>query len=387
MRRSWGLSLVCALILAAPLVTVADAQAQEDEDARTVLNSLGDSQADLVYTPVTPCRIIDTRLAGGPIPAGTTRDFLVTGTDYSAQGGSATGCGVPFGPTTAVMVNFVAAKPAGGGNVRVTPFGKPIPLAAILNFTTGVTLGNGLAVATCDPSSTTCTSDITIQVDKNATDLVADVQGYFSSVKGVLTGAQAPLEVSGANVRLSTSGCAAGYVWKYNGSAWACSPDIDTNTTYAAGTGLSLSGTTFSVNPAALGRSPALSWYDSSSGFPSAWLSADWGNVFSVSITAPAVAGHVVAIATADIHCYNNCVDISVVHILTDVNGGTTGVRTTDYLRSESNPVVHPTLLGVFPIAAGATKTVYWRAIVPAYVTWGDTGVFNPKIMLMFVPD
>ena len=28
------------------------------------LNSLGDSQADLVYTAVTPCRIIDTRLAG-----------------------------------------------------------------------------------------------------------------------------------------------------------------------------------------------------------------------------------------------------------------------------------------------------------------------------------
>ena len=146
------------------------------------LNSLGDSQADLVYTPVTPCRIIDTRNAGGAIAGGTTRSFLVTGTDYSAQGGKATGCGVPYGPTTAVMVNFVAAKPAGGGNVRVTPFGKPIPLAAILNFTTGVTLGNGLAVATCDPSSATCTSDITIQVDQNATDLVADVQGYYQRV-------------------------------------------------------------------------------------------------------------------------------------------------------------------------------------------------------------
>lgn len=85
-------------------------------------------------------------------------------------------------PTTAVMVTFVAAKPAGGGNVRVTPFGKPIPLAAILNFTTGVTLGNGLAVATCDPSSATCTSDITIQVDNNATDLAADVQGYYQRV-------------------------------------------------------------------------------------------------------------------------------------------------------------------------------------------------------------
>jgi Chaperone of endosialidase len=146
------------------------------------LNSLGDNQADLVYTPLTPCRILDTRIAGGAIPAGTTRSFLVTGTDYSAQGGKATGCGVPFGPTTAVVANFAAAKPAGPGNVRVTPYGQAIPLAAILNFTGGVTLANGLAVATCNPASATCTSDITIQIDVNATDLVADVQGYFQRV-------------------------------------------------------------------------------------------------------------------------------------------------------------------------------------------------------------
>ncbi len=166
------------------------------------LSSLGDSQADLVYTPLTPCRIIDTRSAAGPIAAGTTRSFLVTGTDYSAQGGKATGCGVPYGPTTAAMINFVVATPAGPGNVRVTPFGKAIPLAAIVNFTTGVTLGNGLAVATCDPSSTTCTSDITIQIDVSATNLVADVQGYFRRVStgGVGTALLADAAVTAAKI-------------------------------------------------------------------------------------------------------------------------------------------------------------------------------------------
>jgi len=146
------------------------------------LNALGDTQADLVYTPVTPCRIFDTRYAGGPIAGGTTRSFLVTGTDYSAQGGSPTGCGIPYGPTTAAVINFAVVKPAGPGNVRVTPYGQPIPNAAILNFTTGVTLANGLAVATCNPASATCTSDITIRIDVNATDLAADVQGYFQRV-------------------------------------------------------------------------------------------------------------------------------------------------------------------------------------------------------------
>jgi len=95
------------LLAALPLAAL---EAQTGEDGLG-LNSLGDSQADLVYTPVTPCRIIDTRYAGGPIPAGTTRSFLVTGTNYSAQGGIATGCGVPFGPTTAAVVNFVAVNP------------------------------------------------------------------------------------------------------------------------------------------------------------------------------------------------------------------------------------------------------------------------------------
>ena len=43
------------------------------------------------------------------------------------------------------------------------------------------------------------------------------------------------------------SGCATGQVAKWNGSGWACAADNDT--TYNAGTGLSLSGTQFSVHP------------------------------------------------------------------------------------------------------------------------------------------
>ena len=77
------------LLAALPL---AELEAQTGEGGLG-LNSLGDSQADLVYTPVTPCRIIDTRLAGGAIAAGTTRSFLVTGTNFSPRGErQAAGC-------------------------------------------------------------------------------------------------------------------------------------------------------------------------------------------------------------------------------------------------------------------------------------------------------
>ena len=126
-------------------------------------------------------RIIDTRLAGGPIAGGTTRDFQVTGADLSAQGGSATGCGIPSGPATAAVINFVAVNPAGPGDLRITPFGTPMPTASIINYAAvpGLNIANGPAVTICDPAVAACPSDFTIQADAGATQVVADVQGYF----------------------------------------------------------------------------------------------------------------------------------------------------------------------------------------------------------------
>jgi hypothetical protein len=145
------------------------------------LNTLGDSQADLVYTPVTPCRIIDTRSAGGTLSPGVPRSFKVTG-DTTSQGGA--DCGIPFGPATSAMINFVAVSPTGKGNMQITPSGQAMPTASFINFsnTAGTNLANGLAVALCNPSAATCTNDITIQANNSAVDLVADVQGYYQRV-------------------------------------------------------------------------------------------------------------------------------------------------------------------------------------------------------------
>jgi hypothetical protein len=151
------------------------------------LANLGDGQSDLVYTPLTPCRIIDTRIAGGPIAAGGTRDFQVTGNNLAAQGGSATGCGVPIFNATAAVINFVAVDAQGAGDLRITPFGTPMPLAAILNYAkipgvANFNLANGLPVAIC-AAGFSCTFDFTLQADASATDIVADVQGYFRSLR------------------------------------------------------------------------------------------------------------------------------------------------------------------------------------------------------------
>jgi hypothetical protein len=145
--------------------------------------ALGDSAADLVYTPVNPCRVVDTRIAGGVIPAGTQRAFRTTGSGFTAQGGSAGSCGVPVG-ATAAFINLVSVNPGGAGDFRVFPAGGAVPASSILNYTTGLNLANGVIVTLCDPAAGACPNDFTIQADVSASHLVADVGGYFRRVQG-----------------------------------------------------------------------------------------------------------------------------------------------------------------------------------------------------------
>ncbi len=66
-----------------------------------------------------------------------------------------------------------------------------------------------------------------------------------------LTGVPAGFADNADDDTLAGLSCAGGQVPKWNGSAWTCAADSDT--TYTAGTGLSLSGTQFSVNFAGTG--------------------------------------------------------------------------------------------------------------------------------------
>jgi hypothetical protein len=172
-------------------------------------NVIGQSSADLVYTPLPPCRIIDTRLGGGPIAANTDRNFVVAGSgNMSGQGGSATGCGVPFGPATAVMLNFTAVGAAGAGNLRGYAFATPappFPNASLVNY--GIVSGlnaiaNGVVVPICDVTVTSCTSDLIIRVANSATDVVVDVLGYFQAVSTQyeVVSQSFPITLCGGNV-------------------------------------------------------------------------------------------------------------------------------------------------------------------------------------------
>jgi hypothetical protein len=170
----------------ARLAALPEAAWQELERSRdlgVVKVPLGGSpgSARLIYRTVPPCRILDTRLQGGSLAAGSPRAFQVTGIDLSPQGGNAAGCGVPFGPAVGALINFVAVNPTGPGNLRAWNYSGSVPTASILNYTSGLNLANGIAIPICDPSPvpTACQRDFYVQADVNASHLVADVVGYF----------------------------------------------------------------------------------------------------------------------------------------------------------------------------------------------------------------
>ncbi len=171
--------------------------------AATLSPARGARAADnLVFVPLPPCRVIDTRVsgAGGKLVAGTPRSFVFRGpttnyqnpTPFPNQGGNTAGCGVPDltsdggseeNIAKAVAINIVAVAPNGAGDLRAWPANQTAPTASVINYAavTGLNLANGVIVPMCDEvSATPCSGgDITFRADVSGTYLVVDVVGYF----------------------------------------------------------------------------------------------------------------------------------------------------------------------------------------------------------------
>ena len=145
---------------------------------RLMARTLGALSNDLVYTPVAPCRIIDTRnTAAGAIAANSTRNFVAFGiSNFSSQGGSATNCGVNPLAATAVAINLTAVTPTAAGYATAYPFGTTQPLAASVNYAAGAIVNNALIVQTPNPIAS---FDITLYTFASS-HYVADIVGYFA---------------------------------------------------------------------------------------------------------------------------------------------------------------------------------------------------------------
>lgn len=139
---------------------------------------LGSLSNDLVYTPIQPCRIVDTRsTASGPIAANSNRSFVsINQANFTAQGGSATDCGTLGLNATAVAINLTAVFPTAAGFATVYPFGSTQPLAASVNYTAGAIVNNSIIAQIPNPLTT---SDFTIYTYAES-HYVADIVGYFA---------------------------------------------------------------------------------------------------------------------------------------------------------------------------------------------------------------
>jgi hypothetical protein len=145
---------------------------------------LGSADKDLVYTPVTPCRVLDTRTSQGgtgAIAADGTKHFKIWGQNsYSAQGGKNSDCGITAGSNVAaVAMNFTVVTPAAGGFITAYPFGGVLPVAATVNFQVGDIARGDFTIAKVAQTGTAATDHLSI-FSTSLADVVGDVVGYYS---------------------------------------------------------------------------------------------------------------------------------------------------------------------------------------------------------------
>jgi hypothetical protein len=123
------------------------------------------AQAQLLFVPVTPCRVADTRNAAGPfggpsIAGGASRSFVIP----------SSACSIPA-TADAYSLNVTVIPRAGLGYLTVWPTGETQPLVSTLNSD-----GRVKANAAIVPVGTNGAISV---YATDTTDLVLDLNGYF----------------------------------------------------------------------------------------------------------------------------------------------------------------------------------------------------------------
>jgi len=130
---------------------------------------------ELLFVPVAPCRIVDTRVAGGKMASGAVRSYYVGGTTgFAPQGGTSGGCGIPEG-AKALSETVVAVSPSAGGYLKSWAAGGAEPGSSMLNYQKGAVVSTGTTV----PLRSGAGTDLTVKNAGGSTHLVIDVNGYY----------------------------------------------------------------------------------------------------------------------------------------------------------------------------------------------------------------
>ena len=129
------------------------------------------------YHAVQPYRLVDTRANSGQIGQGNTLTAGRTITFQVAPSGIAPN-DVPHG-ATAVVVNITAVNPSSTGYLTAFAAGQTVPFISTVNFIAGQTVANQATVALGDIGDGNY-GNLTIYNFTGSTDVVVDVQGYYT---------------------------------------------------------------------------------------------------------------------------------------------------------------------------------------------------------------
>jgi hypothetical protein len=209
------------------------------------LAALASPSSGLVYTMITPCRVIDTRMISSRLAAKSTTNWVASnpGKDFTAQGGAATDCGIPASPA-AVVLNVVSVQPSGPGYITLFPYGVAQPLTATINNVFGSDVANETVV------KQTVGDVYGFSIYSFAsTDVVADAVGYFAAPTSTALSTSiangVDNQVADAATFAATATCPTGYSVTGGGAvASPSSPGLEISESYptGSGTGWSISG-------------------------------------------------------------------------------------------------------------------------------------------------
>lgn len=219
---------------------------------------LAPAQTNSIFVPITPCRIMDTRVAGGKFADGQTRTYVVGGTTgFPAQGGNSGGCGIPLA-ATAIAANIQANSPSGNGYVRAWPASVATePNATVMSYPNGIGI-TGASILSITPG---IAASLKVRNHSGTAHLLIDATGYYEpQMHGMVSPASsgdsthnAPIYAGSSRIVSATNPQNGVYVVTFDSNITYCTPIVDT---YNAGSGIYGAAYAFSGSTATV-----FTWY------------------------------------------------------------------------------------------------------------------------------
>lgn len=156
------------------------------------VTTMTDITAPRAFIGVAPCRIVDTR-AGSGFSGNFGAPRLSPGVPRTLNPRQGPCSGFTSGVITAYSLNVTVVNAAGPGHLVIYPEGGAQPPVSSINYVAGQTISNAVIV------SASVSGGITVLAGVSGTDLLIDINGYFSYGSGSNNGGFAWIHISEHN--------------------------------------------------------------------------------------------------------------------------------------------------------------------------------------------